>query len=352
MLWHLMEIIINKDKDFYRQFPDSETCRKYLELKRWNGIPTCTKCGNNHNNYYIKTRKVYKCSSCRKQFTILQGTIFQCTKVPLEDWFYAIFLFVQNKGKHGLASTILAGKIDVQQKTAWLMLHKIRHTMKDENMKRVLSGIVESDEAYIGSKPGRDQRLQKRMKDYVNENGKKYEHLKAIFGIIDRYSGTIVLRKFGWTRNCLTNTIANHLLKKHVNTISTVNTDAHKGYSKLEIHFHSHHVIRKKREVTKKNKEGEEVKVEIISYVDGKKHVNGIENVWKHFQSMEKFVYHQFSYKHTDRYLDEFAFRWNRRKQLVGVKMMETIDNAFGKTITYKELKRWNHEFQSKPWYN
>ena len=344
-----MEIIIKKDKDFYTHFPNSEACKKYLEQARWNGVPTCTKCGNSSGNYFLKTRNVHKCSKCRKQFTILQGTIFQCTKVPLEDWFYAIFLFVQGKGKHGIPSTVLAGKIGVQQKTAWLMLHKIRETMKDENMSRVLSGIVECDEAYLGSKPGRDQRLQKRMKDHKKATGETYEHLKAIFGVIDRYSSKIVLRKFGWDRNCLTNDIANHLLKKHVNTISTVNTDAHPGYSQLETHFHSHHVIKKKREVTKKVN-GVKRKVTITSYVDGKKHVNGIENVWNHAQKMEKGIYMQFSYKHTDRYLDEFSFRWNRKEVPVGNKMMEVFANAFGKVLTYKQLKHWNHETQSKPW--
>ncbi len=344
-----MDIVIKKDKDFYRHFPNSEACRNYLVQMRWNGIPTCTKCGNSHKNYYLKTRQVYKCSSCRKQFTILQGTIFQSTKVPLEDWFYAIFLFIRGKGRHGIPSTQLAERLSVEQRTAWLMLHKIRFTMKNENMKRILSGIVECDEAYIGSKPGRDQRLQKRMKDYKGEYNKTYEHLKAIFGVIDRYSGQIVLRKFGWRRSCLNNTIANQLLKKHVNTISTVNSDAHKGYSQLKNHFHSHHVIEKKRKVTK-TINGVKEKVEIISYVDGKKHVNGIENVWMHLQAMEKCVYIQFSYKHTDRYLDEFAFRWNRRGLSVGQKMMEVLGNTFGNSITYNQLKQWNHEFQSKPW--
>jgi transposase-like protein len=344
-----MDIVIKKDKDFYRHFPDSEACRNYLVQMRWNGMPTCTKCGNNQNNYYLKTRKVYKCSSCRKQFTVLQGTIFQSTKAALEDWFYAIFLFVEGKGKDGLASTKLSRRIGVQQRTAWLMLQKIRETMKDENMKKVLSGIVECDEAYIGSKPGKDLRLRKRMDNYTALHEKEYEHLKAVFGVIDRYSGQIVIRKFGWSRNCLNNEIANHLLKKHVNTISTVNTDAHPGYSQLENHFHSHQVIRKKREETRTIK-GVKRKVTITSYVDGKKHVNGIENVWNHLQKMEKCVYIQFSYKHTHRYLDEFTFRWNRRTTSVGKKMMEVVANAFGKTITYKQLKHWNHNFQSKPW--
>lgn len=344
-----MDIVIKKDKDFYRHFPDSEACRNYLVQMRWNGVPTCTKCGNSQSNYLLKTRQVYKCSSCRKQFTVLQGTIFQSTKVPLEDWFYAIFLFTRGQGIHGIASTQLAKRLGVEQRTAWLMLHKIRVTMKNENMERILSGIVECDEAYIGSEKERDLRLRKRMNDYKMLHKKEYEHLKAVLGIIDRYSGQIVLRKFGWSRNCLTNEIANHLLKKHVNTISTVNTDAHKGYSQLENHFHSHHVIRKEREVTRMIN-GVKKKVTITSYVDGKNHVNGIENVWNHLQKMEKTVYFHFSYKHTDRYLDEFAFRWNRMEISIGEKMMETIISSFGKTITYKQLKHWNHDFQSKPW--
>ncbi len=287
-----MEISVQNDFDFFNVFPNDETCEKFLELKRWNGKPTCNKCKNSDNNYYLKTRKVYKCSACRKQFTVLQGTIFQGTKMGLRKWFYAIFLLTTYPG---YPSTRLARRIGVQQRTAWLMLQKIRETMKDENSKKVLSGIVECDEAYLGSKPGRDLRLQRRMTKYKKDNDREYEHLKAAFGIIERYSSQLVIRKFGWTRNCLTTETALHLLKKHVTTISTINTDEHPSYFLIQQHFHSHHVIRKNREVIRTKKDGSTFKRKVTSYVDGKTHVNGIENVWKHLQDMEKGVYKQFS---------------------------------------------------------
>ncbi|NVK65698.1 MAG: IS1595 family transposase [Flavobacteriales bacterium] len=344
-----MEISIKNDFDFFSVFPSDEACIQYLEHKRWNGKPKCPSCGNSKDNWFITTRKVYKCSDCRKQFSVIQGTIFQSSKIGLRSWFYSIFLLTTYPG---YPSTRLAKRIGVQQRTAWLMLQKIRETMRDENSKKVLSGIVECDEAYLGSKPRRDLRLQKRMTEYKRDNDREYEHLKAAFGIIDRYSSQIVIRKFGWNRNCLTTDIALHLLKKHVTTISTVNTDEHPSYFRIPQHFHSHHVIRKNRFVNRTRKNGTTYKTRVTSYVDGKTHVNGIENVWKHLQDMEKAVYKQFSYKHAQRYFDEFSFRWNRRTASFGNLLVEVIDNALDKVITYGELAKWNNEVQTNAWLN
>ena len=344
---HPMEILINNDFDFFEAFPNDEACLNFLEYKQWNRKPTCNKCGNNHNNYFIKTRNTYKCSSCGKNFTALHGTIFQSTKLGLRKWFYAIFLFTTYPG---YPSTRLAKRLCIQQRTAWLMLQKIRETMKNENSQRVLSGIVECDEAYLGSKPGRDLRLQKRMNDHHKKHGEEYEHLKAVLGVIDRYNSKIILRKFGWRRNCLTTNIAQHLLKKHVTAISTINTDEHPSYFQLTNHFHSHHVIRKNREVIRTRKDGGNYKTRVTSYVDGKIHVNGIENVWKHLQDMEKAVYKQFSYKHAQRYFDEFSFRWNRKEASFGNLLNETIENAIGKVISYQNLTKWIPKTQTEPW--
>lgn len=342
--------IIKKDRDFYRHFADDETCRNYLVQKRWNGTPKCHRCNNTHNNYYRASRKIYKCSACKSEFSVLTGTIFQNTKLPLTDWFEAIFLLVKGKCHDGVSSPKLAEILDIEQRSAWLMLRKIREALKDETMGKVLSNIVETDEAYIGSNPSRDQRLQKRMSEHQLLYGQKYEHLKAIFGMIERDMKQIVLRKFGWRRNCLNQTIAHTLLKKHVTTDSAIYTDEHKGYYRVKEHFACHKVIKKRRQVTKKDKHGKKKKVWIASYVNGKCHVNGIENVWKNFKEMEKGVYKQFSYKHTDGYLDEFSFRWNNS----GLNKMERWNKAlglfFGKTATYQELIKWHDPIQSAPW--
>lgn len=350
MLQHLMEILINRDKDFFRTFKDNETCIKYLELKRWNNIPTCTRCNNNHNNYYLKNRKEYECSKCKKQFTVLQGTIFHKTKVELENWFYAIYLVATSKKR--ISSISLSEKIGVQQRTAWLMLHKIRETMKDENTKRVLSGIVECDEAYVGSKPNRDQRLKKRMDDYQIKHNKPYEHLKGIFGAIERESGLIVLRKFGYVQNCFSKKMAKKLLQKHVTPDSTINSDNHKAYKQLKHLFQKHDIINKHREVTRKKKDGTKYKLKVTSFTDGKIHVNGIENVWKQLKIVVIGTFHHFSYKHTDRYLNEYAYIWNRKKMNFSyIDILEDIiQNSFDKMITYDQLIRWDKNYQVKPW--
>jgi len=345
-----MEISINKDKDFFKVFKDDESCRKYLELKRWNNIPTCTRCYNNSKNYCLSQRKEYECSQCKKQFTVLQGTIFHKTKVGLQDWFYAIYLVATAKKR--ISSIALAEKIGVQQRTAWLMIHKIRETMKDENTKRILSGVVECDEAYVGAKPNRDLRLQKKMNEYQAEHGRPYEHLKGIFGAIERKSSLIVLRKFGWIQNCFSKKMAKKLLQKHVSPDSIINTDDHRAYKQLKNLFFRHDIIRKHREVTRRRKDGTKYKIWITSYTDGKKHVNGIENVWKQFKKVVDGTFHHISYKHTDRYLNEYAYIWNRKKMKYNkVDLLEEIiRNSFDKMITYDQLIKWDSKYQRKPW--
>lgn len=345
-----MEILINKDKDFFQIFKDNETCREYLELQRWNNIPTCTRCNNNHNNYNLNNRKEYECSKCKKQFTVLQDSIFHKTRVELQDWFYAIYLVGTSKKR--ISSVSLSEKIGVQQKTAWFMLQKIRETMKDENTKRMLSGIVECDEAYVGSKPNRDLRLQQRMNEYKLANNKPYEHLKGIFGVIERDTGLIVLRKFGWIQNCFSKKMAKTLLQKHVTPDSIINTDDHRAYRQLKHLFLRHDVINKHREVTRRRKNGTKYKISTTSFTDGQKHVNGIENVWCQLKKVVNGTFHHFSYKHTDRYLNEYAYIWNRKKMnFTNVQIFDDIiQNSFGKTITYKQLIKWDKDSQMKPW--
>lgn len=345
-----MEISIKTDRDVSRVFKDNETCLKYLELKRWNNVPTCTRCSNSQNNYYLAKRKVYECSSCHKQFTVTQGTIFHKTKVQLTKWFDAIYLV--SAAKKRISSVELSERIGVTQRTAWIMLHKIRETMKDENSMRVLSGVVECDEAYVGSKPNRDLRLQEKMDEYKNLYNKPYEHLKGIFGVIERETGMVVLRKFGWVQNCFKKEMAHALLKKHVDKDSIVNTDNHRAYLQLGKLFHRHDVINKYREVTRKDKNGNKCKFWTTSFRDGSKHVNGIENVWKQLKKIVDGTYHHFCYKHTDRYINEFAYFWNRNKMKYTKTDLinEIIQNSFGKMITYKQLIKWDKSYQEKPW--
>lgn len=108
---------------------DEKDCREYLAKQRWNGKPVCPYCGC-EKVYRIQERDRYKCSSpkCYKKFSVTVGTIFEASKIPLLKWFMAIYLSTAHK--KGISSYQLSRDIQVSQKSAWFMLHRIREMMR------------------------------------------------------------------------------------------------------------------------------------------------------------------------------------------------------------------------------
>ena len=130
-----------------------EDCRLYLEDMRWHGEPVCPHCGSISKHHYKLTQKgefkgLYKCKDCRERFTVRIGTMFEDSNLPLKKWFYAIFLFLSHK--KGISSCQLARDIHVTQKTAWFMLHRIRHNIKDDDA--TFDDMTQMDETYMGGK--------------------------------------------------------------------------------------------------------------------------------------------------------------------------------------------------------
>jgi transposase-like protein len=144
------EIPINNLLQLIKRFPNEETCREFLVQSRWGDKPVCIHCGNTEKIYQIQGGKLLKCSKCRKPFSVKIGTIFEDSALPLQKWFHAIF--VVSAHKKGISSCQLARDIDVTQKTAWHMLHRIRLTMSTGTFEKPLDGIVEVDETFIGGK--------------------------------------------------------------------------------------------------------------------------------------------------------------------------------------------------------
>jgi transposase-like protein len=148
------------------RFGTEEKCREFIASVKWsNSIPECPSCGNKHMNYYLTTRKIWKCSnkSCRKQFSVIKGTIFENTNVPLVKWFKAIFLFTISK--RGISSCQMARYLEVEQRTAWFIMQRLRAVIAEE-ANIVLEGVVEADETLIGPKISRDTRLQTAKKEH------------------------------------------------------------------------------------------------------------------------------------------------------------------------------------------
>lgn len=149
-----------------------EKCREYLEELRWHGEPICPHCGSISKHHYKLTQNgefkgLYKCKDCRKRFTITIGTMFEGSHVPLDQWFYAISIFLSFK--KGLSSAQLARSINVTQKTAWFMLQRIRKNMKDDDA--TFDDMTQMDETYMGDKTS--AKHQGRRKCKVSKTGKK-----------------------------------------------------------------------------------------------------------------------------------------------------------------------------------
>ncbi len=154
---------------------------------RWpDGIPVCPHCGN-IGAYRFQKRHLFKCNGCKRQFTVLVGTVFSDTHISLRKWFMALYLLTAHK--KGISSLQLATDIGVTQKTAWFMLHRIRFIMSQGQVKS-LCNIVEVDESYFGGKPKKGDRK-------LDENGKRIRKSgrgttkTAVVGMVERQGGVI-----------------------------------------------------------------------------------------------------------------------------------------------------------------
>lgn len=132
-------------------FADPQAAIDHFSSIRWRNGIFCPYCKHT-KAYTIKERNRYKCASmaCTSKFSVTVGTIFENTKLPLRIWFGAMWLIANHK--KGVASTTLAVDLGITQKTAWFLLHRLRHTAKSKSFNAPLSGEVEVDETFIGGK--------------------------------------------------------------------------------------------------------------------------------------------------------------------------------------------------------
>jgi transposase-like protein len=130
-------------------FSDPDRCFEYALNLRWpDGLVTCPRCGCDKHSF-IKTRRLWFCKGCKKQFTLKVGTIFEDSPLGLDKWMCAFWMLCNCK--NGVSSMEIHRALGITQKSAWFMLHRIREAMKDSGSEP-LSGVVEMDESFIGGK--------------------------------------------------------------------------------------------------------------------------------------------------------------------------------------------------------
>ncbi|HXJ87770.1 MAG TPA: IS1595 family transposase [Candidatus Binatia bacterium] len=302
-------------------FADPDRAFEYAKQLRWSdGKVVCPRCGSEKNSF-VKTRRLWFCYGCKKQFTVKVKTIFEDSALGLDKWMTAVWML--SNCKNGISSHELARALGITQKSAWFMLHRIREALKEPTFGSGKLGgegsELETDETFIG---GRVQNMHKDRKLRYQQSGGRDGGKTVVQGILDRD-----LRKVRATvvPDVKRETLQNAILR-NIKYGSTVYTDDAVGYERLNWHF-VHDVVNKTE-----------------AYVRGRVHVNGMENFWSLLKRGLKGTYVCVEPFHLSRYVDEQAFRFNHRKREDRTKMTdgERFTQAMrlivGRRLTYSDL--------------
>ena len=204
------------------RYGDERSCEKHLQSILWRDSEYCPHCGN-VKIYHCAGGRRFRCASCKKDFSIKTGTIFHDSKISLRKWFFAIYMVTTHK--KSMSSYQLARDLQVTQKTAYYMLHRIRESVRNEDFIVSLGGIVEIDDTYIGGKE-RNKHSSKRV---GNTQGRSVKTKEPVFGMVERGSGQVKAERVSRVDR---ETIEKRLLA-YVNIGSRVISDEWKAYNRL-----------------------------------------------------------------------------------------------------------------------
>ena len=172
-----------------RYFADPDVATEHVAKTRWPAGPVCPACGLvDPRHYYLKTRRVWKCRSCKKQFSVKVGTVFEDSPIGLDKWLPAMWM-VGNR-KNGVSSYELARDLGVTQKTAWFMMHLMRLAMRQGSIEK-LWGKVEVDGTHIGGK-ARNMRKSKRAE---KTTGRGLSGKVALTDLLGRHEWEAMVRQ-------------------------------------------------------------------------------------------------------------------------------------------------------------
>ncbi len=303
-----------------------------LEDLRWpDGQPEfCPQCGTVGRCYYlnpangasrktrtgaVSERRVWKCGSCRKQFSALTGTIFHGTKISLRVWLLVILEMCASK--NGVSAREIERKYDLTPKTAWFLLHRIREGMKREPMAGLLSGVVIADETWVGGDP-----KNRHASARIAEGASRWTTDKTtVLSVIDKASGE--------ARSAVVPNVKAATLRKAMEAELMVNLGASELHTDSATYYRSMEPILKGHQSVNHN-EGEYVRGDVTS--------NAAEGYFSQLKRSIDGTHHHVSTEHLQRYLNQFDFMYTHCKDTDSERMRTLVGNVEGRRLTYRPL--------------
>lgn len=262
--------------EWQKLFGTESACAKILIKVRWPDGFQCPKCGSKRCSY-VSTRKLYQCSDCRHQTSIIADTLFHATKVPLVKWFWAIYLSASDKG--GISALRLSKHLGVSWLTGRNMLRKIRKAMAHRDSIYRLENLIEFDDALVGGKR-------------AGKRGRGAQGKKPVLIAVesrDKGAGFVAMKAV----ESVSKDSVRDFLTFHLNPGQDVRSDALPALNSVgEKHNHL-------KKITPPHKAAEWLPLVHIVIGNMKKFING--------------TFHGVSSAHLQQYLDEFCYRFNRR---------------------------------------
>lgn len=288
----------------YRRWPTKADCIHHLEKVRWGDKPTCTYCGaervsRNRDESRAATAERWKCQRCLKSFSVTVGTIFHNTHVDLQRWFLLISLMMS--AKKGLSAMQAARDLEMRRPTVWSMMHRIRKAMDDDG--KLLSGLVEMDEAFIGGKPRKGTR-----KDMDDDGPRDPGAKSPVVGAIAR-KGKVKAKVV--QRSELNATVFRALVHDWMILKKTVlTTDELPSYRNLG-DIIPHRTINHSKYYSRRD--------ESFDAGFGPTHTNTIEAFWSIVRRAIIGQFHHVSQKYLPLYMREICYRYNDRIDQCGL---------------------------------